>query len=199
MFTGIITDVGRVKAVESTENGRRLTISTAHDLTATDAGASMACNGTCLTIVDKGTGWFAAEASPETLDCTTLGDWVAGNPVNLERPMRAGDEFGGHIVQGHVDGVGQIAAIEAVGGGSHTVRFTPPGELMPLIAPKGSVAVDGVSLTVNEVGEDWFEVNVIPHTWVHTTFGSSARGDRVNLEADVLARYAAQILHRSKR
>ncbi|MCP4248123.1 MAG: riboflavin synthase [bacterium] len=165
----------------------------------TDIGASIACGGTCLTIVDKGAGWFAAEASEETLGRTTLGTWKVGTTVNLERPMRAGDEFGGHIVQGHVDGVGPIAEIEAVVGGSHRVRFAPPAALMPMIAPKGSIAVNGVSLTVNRVGEDWFEVNLIPHTWANTTFHSSAPGDHVNLEVDVLARYAAQILRWSQK
>ncbi len=198
MFTGIIADVGQVRAIEPGDKGRHFTISTAFDMAQAHIGASIACSGTCLTIVGKGTNWFAAHASKETLDCTTLGTWSTGTAVNLERPLRAGDEFGGHIVQGHVDGVGQIAEIEPVGD-SHRVRFSPPIELMPMIAPKGSIAVDGVSLTVNGVGDDWFEVNLIPHTWVHTTFRSSAPGGSVNLEVDVLARYAAQILHWSRR
>ncbi len=198
MFTGIVTDVGAVTAVEPTNQGRRLTVQTAHDLIEASIGASIACSGICLTMVDRGRDWFSAEASEETLDCTTLGRWQVGTPINLERPMRAGDEFGGHIVQGHVDGVGTIVGIEAVGD-SHRVRFQPPRELMPMIAPKGSVAVDGVSLTVNEVGDSWFEVNLIPHTWANTTFRSSAPGAHVNLEVDVLARYAAQILHWSQR
>ncbi len=199
MFTGIITDIGRVRAVAPTDKGLRLTISTAYDMDSAAIGASIACNGTCLTIVNKGTDWFAAEASPETLHLTTLGAWRAGTTLNLERPMRAGDEFGGHIVQGHVDGIGPIAEIEAVAGGSHRVRFVPPAELMPMIAPKGSIAVNGVSLTVNEVGEDWFDVNLIPHTWANTTFPSSGPGDHANLEVDVLARYAARILHWSNK
>ena len=199
MFTGIITDIGQVSAAVPTGNGRRLTISTAYDMDSADLGASIACDGTCLTIVDKGAGWFAAEASQETLDCTTLGTWTAGTAVNLERPIRAGEEFGGHIVQGHIDGIGPIAETGAVAGGGHRVRFAPPVALMPMIAPKGSIAVNGVSLTVNDVGEDWFEVNLIPHTWANTTFHSSGPGDHVNLEIDVLARYAAQILRWSKK
>ena len=198
MFTGIITDIGQVRVAETANQGQRFTISTAYDMTQADIGASIACSGTCLTIVDKGADWFAAQASKETLGCTTLGTWSTGTAVNLERPMRAGDEFGGHIVQGHVDGLGHIAEIEPIGE-SHRVRFAPPVDLMPMIAPKGSIAVDGVSLTVNGVGEDWFEVNLIPHTWAHTTFRSSAPGGHVNLEVDVLARYAAQILHWSRR
>ena len=198
MFTGIVTDVGEVRAAEPTNKGRRFSVSTAYDMTQADIGASIACSGTCLTIVEKDTDCFSAEASQETLDCTTLGQWRVGTSVNLERPMRAGDEFGGHIVQGHVDGVGRIVSVEPIGD-SHRLRFEPPTDLMPMIAQKGSVAVDGVSLTVNAVGGSWFEVNLIPHTWSHTTFRSSAPGGRVNLEVDVLARYAAQILHWSQR
>ena len=191
MFTGIITDVGRVRATERAENGMRLSIATGYSTDEIALGASIACSGTCVTVVEKGADWFAADASLETLDRTTLAAWSPGTAVNLERPMRVGDEFGGHIVQGHVDAVGVIAEIEAIGE-NHRLLIAPPPALLAMIAEKGSVAVDGVSLTVNTVAPDWFEVNVIPFTWRRTAFASSQAGDRVNLEVDVLARYVAR-------
>ena len=194
MFTGIITDVGTVRGVTPAAGGAdtRLEIATAYDLSGVALGASIACSGVCLTVVDKGADWFAAEASAETLSVTTLGRWAAGGRVNLERALKVGEELGGHIVQGHVDAVGAIADMVSEGG-STRLRISCPGALAPLIAPKGSIAVDGVSLTVNEAGADDFTVNIIPHTWSHTAFHAAAAGDAVNLEIDVLARYVARL------
>ncbi len=197
MFTGIITDVGRVRAVDGDESRRRIAIDTAYDMATVAIGASIACSGTCLTVVAKGPGWFAADVSPETLACTTLGGWQVGGRVNLERPLRAGDEFGGHIVQGHVDGVGTIAAADPVGD-SHAVAIDLPTELTPYVAAKGSIAIDGVSLTVNRVDDRRFAVNIIAHTWHNTTFADLVPGARLNIEVDVLSRYVESVLSRSK-
>jgi riboflavin synthase len=191
MFTGIVTDMGRVRAVRDTNRDRRFEIETAFDLATIDLGASVAHAGCCLTVVEKGEGWFAVEASGETLAMTTLGDWGEGRRVNLERAARVGDELGGHIVSGHVDGVGEVLSIEAEGG-SHRVRIRVPRPLHRFIAPKGSITVEGVSLTVNEVEDDVFGVNLIPHTWDVTTLGGLKPGARVNLEIDMLARYLAR-------
>jgi riboflavin synthase len=191
MFTGIITDVGRVRSIRDTDRDRRFEIETTYDLGTVDIGASVAHSGCCLTVVEKGPSWFAVEVSRESLDVTTLGGWGAGEPVNLERATRVGEELGGHIVSGHVDGVGQVIGVRAEGG-SHRVDIRAPRPLHRFIAPKGSVAVDGVSLTVNAVEDDVFGVNIIPHTWEVTTLGRLQPGARVNLEIDVLARYAAR-------
>jgi riboflavin synthase len=191
MFTGIVTDVGRVRAVRDTNRDRRFEIETGFDTATIDLGASVSHAGCCLTVVDKGPGWFAVEVSGETLSLTTLSDWREGRRVNLERAARVGDELGGHIVSGHVDGVGQVISVETEGG-SHRVRVRVPKPLHRLIAPKGSIAVEGVSLTVNEVEDDVFGVNLIPHTWDVTTLGELAPGVRVNLEIDMLARYLAR-------
>ncbi|WP_374472659.1 riboflavin synthase [Phenylobacterium sp.] len=191
MFTGIVTDVGRVRSVRQTNRDRRYEIETAFDLSTVDLGASIAHAGCCLTVVEKGEGWFAVEVSGETLDKTTLGDWQEGRRVNLERAARVGDELGGHIVSGHVDGVGEVISV-AEEGGSHRVRIRVPRPLHRYIAPKGSITVEGVSLTVNEVEDDVFGVNLIPHTWDVTTLGQLAPGVRVNLEIDMLARYLAR-------
>jgi riboflavin synthase len=191
MFTGIVTDVGRVRAVRDTNRDRRFEIETRFDLSTIDLGASISHAGCCLTVVEKGLGWFAVEVSGETLSATTLGDWREGRPVNLERAARLGDEFGGHIVSGHVDGVGEVIAVEPEGG-SHRVRIRAPKPLHRFIAPKGSITVEGVSLTVNEVEDDVFGVNLIPHTWEVTTLGGLQAGSRVNLEIDMLARYLAR-------
>ena len=196
MFTGIVTDVGRVAEIVEQAIGRRLTITTAYDTATIVEGASIACSGACLTVVDKGGDWFAADVSGETLDCTTLGDWQVGTPVNLERALTAGDELGGHLVQGHVDGVGHLDALRQEGD-NYRVAISAPDELMRFIAPKGSVAVDGVSLTVNEVTASGFGVNIIPHTWTHTSFARFAVGQGVNLEIDVVARYVARLMERS--
>ena len=191
MFTGIGTDVGRVRAVLDTNRDRRFEIETRFDLETVESGASIAHAGCCLTVVEKGEGWFAVEVSGETLSRTTLGDWAAGYPVNLERSARVGDELGGHIVSGHVDGGGEVVSVEAEGG-AHRVRIRVPRPLHRYIAEKGSIAVEGVSLTVNEVEDDVFGVNLIPHTWDVTTLGRLQPGSRVNLEIDMLARYLAR-------
>lgn len=191
MFTGIVTDVGRVRSVRETNRDLRFEIETAFDLSTVDIGASISHAGCCLTVVDKGEGWFAVEVSGETVSLTTLGDWREGRRMNLERAARVGDELGGHIVSGHVDGVGEVISIDSEGG-SHRVRVRAPKPLHRFIAPKGSITVDGVSLTVNEVDDDVFGVNLIPHTWDVTTLGGLTVGARVNLEIDMLARYLAR-------
>ena len=191
MFTGIVTDIGRVRAVRVTNRDRRFEIETAFDLATIELGASIAHAGCCLTVVEKGDDWFAVEVSGETLDKTTLGDWTEDRRVNLERAARVGDELGGHIVSGHVDGVGEVLSVEAEGG-SHRVRVRAPRPLHRFIAPKGSITIEGVSLTVNEVEDDVFGVNLIPHTWDVTTLGALKPGTPVNLEIDMLARYLAR-------
>jgi riboflavin synthase len=191
MFTGIVTDVGRVRAVRETNRDRRFEIETAFDTTAIEMGASVSHAGCCLTVVDKGAGWLAVEVSGETLSKTTLGDWTEGRRVNLERAARLGDELGGHIVSGHVDGVGEVVSVTPEGG-SHRIAIRVPRPLHRYIAPKGSITVEGVSLTVNEVEDDVFGVNIIPHTWEVTTLGGLVPGSRVNLEIDMLARYLAR-------
>ncbi|WP_125257258.1 riboflavin synthase [Brevundimonas fluminis] len=191
MFTGIVTDVGRVRAVSQTDRDRRYEIETAWDVSGIDLGASISHAGCCLTVVEKGQGWFAVEVSNETLSKTTLGAWAEGDRVNLERAARLGDEMGGHVVSGHVDGVGAVVSVEPEGG-SHRVTFEAPPPLHRYVAAKGSITVDGVSLTVNEVEGRRFGVNLIPHTWDHTTLGGLKAGDRVNLEIDMLARYLAR-------
>jgi riboflavin synthase len=191
MFTGIVTDVGRVRAVRDTDRDRRFEVETAFDTATLDLGASVSHAGCCLTLVEKGPGWFAVEVSAETLAMTTLGDWREGRRVNLERAARVGDELGGHIVSGHVDGVGEVLSVTPEGG-SHRLRIRAPRPLHRYIAPKGSICVEGVSLTVNEVEDDVFGLNIIPHTWEVTTLGDLSPGARVNLEIDMLARYLAR-------
>ena len=191
MFTGIVTDVGRVRAIRDTERDRRFELETAYDLAGVDIGASISHAGCCLTVVEKGAGWYAVEVSGETLGATTLAGWREGGRVNLERAARVGDELGGHIVSGHVDGVGEVLSVTEEGG-SHRVSVRVPRPLHRYIAPKGSITVDGVSLTVNEVEDDVFGVNLIPHTWEVTTLGELGPGARVNLEIDMLARYLAR-------
>jgi riboflavin synthase len=191
MFTGIITDVGRVRSVAEANGGRRLEIGTAFSMSEIAMGASIACSGVCLSVVEKGEAAFAVDVSRETLTKTTLGVWVEGRLVNLERALRMGDEFGGHIVSGHVDGVGQV--VRALSDGdSLRVQIRAPEPLHRYIASKGSITVDGVSLTVNEVEGQVFGVNLIPITRTGTTLGDLRSGDRVNLEIDMLARYAAR-------
>jgi riboflavin synthase len=191
MFTGIVTDVGRVRSVRDTDRDRRFEIDTAYDVATILLGASISHAGCCLTVVDRGETWFAVEVSGESLARTTLGTWRAGSRINLERAARAGDELGGHIVSGHVDGVGEVISVEPEGG-SHRLRIRAPRPLHRYIAPKGSIAVEGVSLTVNEVEDDVFGVNIIPHTWDVTTLCELAPGSPVNLEIDMLARYLAR-------
>ncbi|HVC61679.1 MAG TPA: riboflavin synthase [Acetobacteraceae bacterium] len=195
MFTGIVTALGTVRAINPLGNGQdmRLVVAAPWSDTAGIAiGASIACSGCCLTAVEVGPDWFAADASAETLACTTLGRWRAGSRVNLERSLRMGDELGGHLVSGHVDGLGE--ALSATPENASTRwRFRVPAPLARFIAVKGSVAVDGVSLTVNAVDADTFAVNVIPHTAQVTGFGRLAPGDAVNIEIDMLARYVARL------
>src|SRR5215472_7967246 len=191
MFTGIVTDVGRVRAVRDTNRDRRFEIETGFDTGTIDIGASISHAGCCLTVVETGQDWFAVEVSGESLGLTTLGGLGPGARVNLERAAKVGDELGGHIVSGHVDGVGEVLDI-AEEGGSHRVRIRAPRPLHRFIAPKGSITVERVSLTVNEVEDDVFGVNLIPHTWDVTTLGELAAGSRVNLEIDMLARYLAR-------
>jgi riboflavin synthase len=191
MFTGIVTDVGRVRTVRDTNRDRRFEIETAFDLSTVEIGASISHAGCCLTVVEKGDDWFAVEVSGETLALSTLDAWKEGRRINLERAARVGDELGGHIVSGHVDGIGEVISVESEGG-SHRVRIRAPKPLHRFIAPKGSITVEGVSLTVNEVEDDVFGVNLIPHTWDVTTLGELKAGSRVNLEIDMLARYLAR-------
>ena len=191
MFTGIVTDVGRVASVAD-RGDRRFVLSTSFDTAKIDIGASISCSGCCLTVVEKEAGRFAVDASGETLSVTTLGDWREGTEVNLERSLRLGDELGGHLVSGHVDGVGAVVSVKEEGA-SHRLVFEAPQALARFIASKGSIAVDGVSLTVNEVDGSRFGVNIIPHTWTQTTFRRLGAGSRVNLEIDLLARYVARL------
>ena len=191
MFTGIVTDIGRVRSIRQTERDRRYEIETAWDTSGIDLGASISHAGCCLTVTEKGPGWFAVEVSGETLSKTTLGDWREGDRVNLERAARLGDEMGGHVVSGHVDGLGRVVSVTPEGG-SHRIEIEAPEPLHRYIAPKGSITVDGVSLTVNTVQGRIFGLNIIPHTWKATTLGDLAPGDAVNLEIDMLARYLAR-------
>lgn len=192
MFTGIVTDVGTVRAIEQ-RGDTRIEIETSYDMDDVDIGASIACSGPCLTVVEKGSGWFAVEASAETLDKTALGDWAVGTQVNLERAMRIGDELGGHIVSGHVDAVAEVVDMTPEGD-SMRFSFEAPADFAKYIAPKGSVCLDGVSLTVNEVDGNRFGVNIISHTQSATSFGERKIGDRINMEIDTIARYVARLL-----
>jgi riboflavin synthase len=197
MFTGIITDVGRIEAVEA-RGDLRARIACGYDLAGVDLGASIACSGVCLTVVDKGENWFAVDISAETQARTAPGLWAEGAALNLERALKVGDELGGHIVTGHVDGVGEVAAVEPVGD-SLRVGLVAGRELARYIAAKGSIALDGVSLTVNAVetladGSVAFSVNIIPHTTAETSFGTIAPGRRLNIEIDILARYLGRMI-----
>jgi riboflavin synthase len=191
MFTGIITDIGQVRAIKDTDRDRRFEITTAYDLATIDIGASIAHSGCCLTVVEKGDDWFAVEVSAESLSLTTLSQWSVGTRINLERATKLGDELGGHIVSGHVDGLGEVLSVK-LEGGSHRLEIRAPKPLHRYIAQKGSIAMEGVSLTVNAVHDDVFGVNIIPHTWDVSTLGQIVAGSRVNLEIDLLARYAAR-------
>lgn len=207
MFTGIVTDLGRVRAVEE-RGDRRFTFATGFPAGDLKVGASVACSGACLTVVEHGAiaepdpgggrSWFAADVSAETLSKTTLGDWRVGTPVNFERALKLGDELGGHLVSGHVDGLARVAGRRPEGDSQRFV-FAVERALAPFIAPKGSIALDGVSLTVNEVADEpdgtcRFGVNIVPHTAAVTTFGGLAVGQAVNLEIDLVARYLHRLL-----
>jgi riboflavin synthase len=203
MFTGIVTDLGQVAALSEGERLRRIRIESSYDPASIAIGASIACSGPCLTVVAvggrDGGSWFEVDAAAETLARTTVADWQTGTRINLERSLKIGDELGGHIVTGHIDGIAEIVAREEVTGGEGawgaTARFVlrAPSSVARFIAEKGSVALDGASLTVNDVEGDTFSVLVIPHTLGVTTFGERRAGDRLNLEVDLMARYAARL------
>ena len=201
MFTGLVTDVGRVKAVEDSNGLRRLTLESVYPVSALQKGASVQHSGVCLTLVEfgekPGGSWWAVEAVPETLSRTTLGQWMRGSRVNLELSLKLGDELGGHLVYGHVDGLGIVRSVKP-DGDSRRIRIEVAEPLAKFLAEKGSITADGVSLTVSGVGKsdgaDWFEVAIIPHTLAITTLGALTAGDRVNLEVDMLARYVARML-----
>lgn len=192
MFTGIVTDVGHVEAIAD-RGDRVFRLATRYAADTIAIGASIACSGVCLTVIEKGPGWFAISASAETLSMTTLQHWQPGTRVNLERALKVGEELGGHLVTGHVDGLATLAARQAVGA-SLRLSFEVPRHLARFIAPKGSVALDGVSLTVNEVAGTTFAVNIIPHTAEQTTLGALQPAMPVNLEVDLVARYLARLL-----
>lgn len=191
MFTGIITDMGRIAELDHGDS-LRARIETVYDMTTVDLGASIACDGCCLTVVEMGPNWFDVEISAESISKTNIGDWVVDKRVNLERALKVGDELGGHIVSGHVDGVAEVIKIQE-DGGSTRVTLRAPEALAKYIAPKGSVALNGTSLTVNEVEGCDFGINFIPHTKQVTTWGGVAVGQRINLEIDTLARYVARL------
>ena len=198
MFTGIVTDLGEVRSVHPrADNLRRITVACGYPRADIAQGASIACNGVCLTVVDTGEeggrAWFAVDTAAETLALTTAGRWRHGQRLNLERALKMGDELGGHLVSGHVDGLARVTAREDLTDMAR-FRLRVPATLSRFIAPKGSVALDGVSLTVNTVEDDSFSVLIIPHTLQVTTFGALAQGDDVNLEIDTMARYAARLM-----
>jgi riboflavin synthase len=198
MFTGLVTDIGEIVAVRQLAEGlRRLEVACGYPRASIQEGASIACAGVCLTVVrigeEGGRTWFAADAAAETLRLTTVGHWREGTRINLERPLRLGDELGGHLVAGHVDGVALVTAREQMTEMARLELRAKP-EFARFIAPKGSVALDGVSLTVNEVAGDTFSVLIIPHTLKVTTLGTVAVGQEINLEIDLMARYAARLI-----
>lgn len=197
MFTGIITDLGTVVRIEPRDGAALYEIATKLPLDQMAIGASVACAGVCLTVIEKGAKSFMVQVSNATLDRTTLGDWKAGTPVNLESALKMGDELGGHMVTGHVDGVGVLDKM-IPDGASYRMAFTAPEDLAPFLATKGSVTIDGVSLTVNMVDQARFSVNIIPHTRDVTTLGQAKAGQKVNLEIDLIARYIARQLEFKK-
>jgi riboflavin synthase len=199
MFTGIVTDIGTVTKVEQMGD-TRVTIRTVYDTASIDLGASIACSGACMTVVATGPDSFTIDVSGESVSCTAKGKWEEGARLNLERALKLGDELGGHIVTGHVDGVGRVVSVSEIGG-SHSVRIRVDAEIAPYMAQKGSVTVDGVSLTVNDVedapdGSSIFALNIIPHTWEVTALSDMRPGSEVNIEIDVLARYLARMKER---
>ena len=194
MFTGIVNDVGNVRSIER-KGDQRFVIGCGFDLSVTTIGASISCAGVCLTVVAKGSDWFAIEVSQETLGRTTLGDWRIETRLNIEQSLKAGQELGGHFVLGHVDATAAVIERRPEGG-SHRFVFEAPATLARYIAPKGSICLDGVSLTVNEVDGARFGVNIIPHTAAATTFGRRSIGEHVNVEVDMIARYLARLLEK---
>ena len=194
MFTGIIEELGRVRAIDRREGGARLEIAASTVLADARPGDSIAVNGCCLTVVDRGDGWWAADAVIETLERTALGSLERDDSVNLERPLRLSDHLGGHLVQGHVDAVGQVAARRPLADGSTRFTFSAPPDVLRYVVEKGSVAVDGISLTVAALGDEAFDVAVIPHTLAVTTLGQRDSGAAVNVEADLIAKYVERLL-----
>lgn len=202
MFTGIVTDIGTVEEAKPLPHGKRFRIKTSYDPATIAIGASIACSGTCLTVVELPQAgseerWFDVEAWEEALRLTTAGGWEQGTRINLERALKVGDELGGHIVSGHVDGLAEILSVEPEGEATR-FRIRAPKEMAKFVAPKGSVALDGTSLTVNKVDRDVFDVLIIRHTLEVTTWGERKAGDRLNFEADTMARYAARLVEASK-
>jgi riboflavin synthase len=194
MFTGLIQDIGKVRSIDK-DGDWRIVIETGMDMARHELGASIACSGCCLTVVEKGSDWFSVDVSAESLSKTIINDWEEGARINLEPSLRLGDELGGHIVSGHVDGLAELIDIKE-DNDSWRLKIKVPQTLSQYIASKGSVALDGISLTVNEVDGDVFGVNIIPHTWEHTTLSDRKVGDRLNLEIDMLARYVARMLNK---
>jgi riboflavin synthase len=194
VFTGIIEELGRVRALDHHEGGARLEIAATTVLADVRAGDSISVNGCCLTVVDSGDGWWAGDVVIETLERTALGSLEAGEPVNLERPLRLSDQLGGHLVQGHVDAVGHVAAKSPLADGSTRFTFSAPPDVLRYVVRKGSVAIDGISLTVASLGDGAFDVAVIPHTLAVTTLGHKELGAVVNLEADLIAKYVERLL-----
>ncbi len=193
MFTGIITHIGTVLTVDASGGDRRFVIGTLFDMDTVAIGASIACDGCCLTVVQKDAQSFVVDVSAESLSKTALGAWTVGRKVNLERSLKLGDELGGHIVSGHVDGLATVESVTREGD-SHRLKIRSPAPLAHYIASKGSVALNGISLTVNEVEGDVFGINIIPHTWTHTNIGQAKPGDKLNMEIDMLARYVARMM-----
>jgi riboflavin synthase len=198
MFTGIVEELGTVRGVHPTGGGARIEIAARQVLDDAEIGASIAVNGCCLTVVELGEGGFAADAVTETLGRTGLGELAPGDPVNLERPVRLQDRLGGHLVQGHVDGVGAIRLRTSQADGSQLVEFAAPDAVMRYVVEKGSITVDGISLTVAALSPDGFAVAVIPHTLAVTTLGTKRLGDTVNLEVDIVAKYVERLLGRAE-
>lgn len=192
MFTGIITDLGTITAIDPAANFR-VQIQTKYDMENVAMGASISCNGVCLTVMEKGADWFAVQISEETREKTTAANWKIGQKLNLERALALGDELGGHLVSGHVDGVGRLKSIEKIDD-SWRLEIEAPADLMPLIAPKGSVCLDGISLTVNEVMLNSFHVTIIPHTYTCTNLQLLQNNSSLNIEVDLIARYLARII-----
>ncbi|MEM9330180.1 MAG: riboflavin synthase [Pseudomonadota bacterium] len=192
MFTGIITDVGKIETISDLDQGKRFRVKTRFETDMIDIGASVSHNGVCLTVVEKGPGWIEVEAWEEALRLSTLGTIREGDPVNLEKSLKIGDELGGHLVSGHIDGMADIVEVKEEGEAVR-YRLNAPQDLAKFIAPKGSVALDGTSLTINQVSENQFDVLIIKHTLKVTTWQNKVRGDRVNIEVDQMARYAARL------
>lgn len=193
MFTGIIIGKGKILSITAQETDRIFRIESPFDMNTVDMGASISCSGCCLTVTAKDSNWFDVYVSGETLSKTNLGDWIVGTEINLERSLKLGDEMGGHIVSGHVDCLATIKSIE-VEGESWRIKIEPPKSFEKFVAAKGSVALDGISLTVNHVNDNIFDINVIPHTLEVTTLGDRKVGDKLNMEVDMLARYVARMM-----